>query len=211
MNSAGSDFKYGVALIVSGVSGSGKTTACKMLLESEPNLFFSISCTTREPRRQELNGRDYWFIDEQSFREKVRAGAFLEYAEVHGSYYGTLREQAVNNLAEGRDLLLDVDVEGGRQLRRAGAGTDFGGCAVDVFFAPPSLTEAERRLRQRGTEDEQVLARRLGNAAAELAAWREYRYLVVNEDLEQAVQGLRAILHASRQLVSTYRKPPWED
>ncbi len=205
-----SENKYGVALVVSGASGSGKSTACGILREQEPELAFSISCTTRKPRAGEEHGREYWFVDDETFRKKIDAGEFLEYAEVHGCWYGTPRTQVENHLNQGKDVLLDVDIEGGRRLRQCSGSISFSTRSVDVFFAPPSLQELERRLRKRGTEEEVVIRRRLENARREMAAWREYQYLVINDDLMRAVRDLQTILQASRQRTAAYKRPPWE-
>ncbi len=202
--------RFGVAMVVSGPSGTGKTTACRQLLQRESGLRFSVSCTTRPSREGEVDGRDYWFLDEARFRAKLQGSSFLEHAEVHGCRYGTLRREVEEPVAAGRDVLLDIDVEGARQVRRNTENTSLAGLVVYVFFAPPSLREVERRLRGRGTEGETVLARRLGNARAELAVWRNYDYLVVNQDLTRAVDDLQAILRASRCLVATCREEPWQ-
>jgi len=187
----------GVPLVVSGPSGAGKSTVCRELLALEPLLHFSVSCTTRPPRPGEADGAAYYFISRAQFEARLAEDGFLEHAEVHGNYYGTPRSEVAPHIAAGRDVLLDVDVQGARNLRTRLAPATFGP-PVFVFIAPPSLAELERRLRGRGTESEDTLQRRLGNARRELAAWREYDCLVVNDTVADAVARLRAILLAAR-------------
>ncbi len=179
-------------------------------MERQPGLHFSVSCTTRPPRREEADGRDYRFVSTEEFERKRQAGQFLELAEVHGCYYGTLREELEPWLEGGHDVLMDIDVEGARQVRRNLSTTKFARSMVYVFFGPPSLAEIERRLRGRGTEDEHVLARRLNNAKEELRAWREYDYLIVNDQLDQALHDLQSVYQAARRLTVRYVQPPWE-
>ena len=192
--------RIGTALVISGPSGAGKSTVCaKMLAAALTDLHFrfSVSCTTRAPRPGEADGRDYHFLDRAEYDRLIAAGEFLEHAEVHGNGYGTLRREVEPFLERGDDVLLDIDVQGARQVRSRIAGTPLAGHTVFVFLAPPSLTVLEQRLRGRGTDAEEVIRRRLENARRELAAWREYEYLVVNDQVAKAAADLLCILHAS--------------
>ncbi len=185
--------EQGLLVVLSAPSGCGKTTICRRVMANLPGLRFSVSHTTRGPRSGEKEGREYFFVDQPQFQalcDQTPSG-FLEWAEVHGNYYGTAREGVENQQAMGLDVILDIDVQGARQVRQAAA-------AVTVFIAPPSLTELERRLRGRGTEDAGTVALRLANAEQEMQAAREYDYLIVNDVLDEAVESLRSILIAER-------------
>jgi len=191
--------RRGLLLVVSAPSGAGKTTLCKRLLAEEPELSFSISYTTRPPRQGEKNGHDYFFINKDLFHKMLQEGLFLEWAEVHGNLYGTSKEAVLKAIQQGRDILLDIDVQGAFQVREK-----LGRDAVLVFILPPSLEELERRLRTRGTEDEATLKRRLEGAKREIAQAHQFDYLVLNDELDQAFDQLRSILHAERQ--RTFRR-----
>jgi len=182
----------GTLFVVSAPSGAGKTTLCNRLLAADEGLRYIVSHTTRPPRPGEVNDRDYSFVDREAFRRMVEAGAFAEWAEVHGNFYGTSLERLRSALARGHDVLLDIDVQGARQIRRSGLP------AVLVFILPPSLEALEARLRGRGSDDEETVRRRLRNARDEIAALPEYDYVVVNDDLETAFESLRAVVLADR-------------
>lgn len=203
--------KYGVALIVSGPSGVGKTTLCKKLLESEPNLVFSVSCTTRTPRTGETDGLDYHFLDKEMFKKKVNAGGFLEWAEVHGNFYGTLVSEVENCVTAGKDVLLDIDVQGAKQVLAKTQGTLLGTLSTTVFIGPPSVDEMEKRLRGRGTDADEVIARRLHNSKMELKSWNIYQRLIVNDDLDVAVKEFRAVLCSERLRIEQFKVSgnPW--
>ena len=190
--------RHGVMLVVSGPSGAGKSTVCRQVLDAHPEVHFSVSCTTRPPRTGEVHGREYFFLAQDEFRRRAAAGEFIEHAEVHGHLYGTLRSEVERFACQGQDVLLDIDVQGARQVRERTRGADLARCLVSVFFAPPSLAELERRLRGRGTESEETVNRRLRNAATEIEAWREYDYLVINDTVDAARQRLAAILVAAQ-------------
>lgn len=202
--------RYGTALIVSGPSGAGKTTVCRQVLDLEPDLHFSVSCTTRPPRSGEQDGRDYYFLAREEFEKRIAANAFLEHAEVHGHLYGTLRQETANFIHEGRDVLLDIDVQGARQVRAQLGDDILARSAVFVFLGPPSFAEMEQRLRRRATEPESDIQRRLQNAWDELAQWREYEYVVVNDRVEHATKCLRAILAAARCAATRFPASPWD-
>ena len=168
-------------LILSSPSGAGKTTLTRKLLNEHPELRFSVSHTTRAPRPNEVDGRDYHFVDRAKFQALVAQGAFLEWAEVHGNCYGTLRREVDPYRAQGIGVILDIDVQGAEQVRRVCPDN------VSIFLRAPSMDVYEQRLRGRHTEDEAAIARRLANARRELERVGEYDYVVVNDDLAVAV------------------------
>ncbi len=178
----------GRLVVLSGPSGVGKTTVGQALLDADPRLARSVSVTTRNPRPGEEDGRDYHFVTESAFEARLKEGAFLEHAQVHGNRYGTLKEPIQRLLAEGRDVLLVIDVQGARQVQEKASE------ALFIFLKPPSGAELENRLSRRGTEDRRSLARRLEAARAELAESARYDHVVVNDRLEETVRGIRALL-----------------
>lgn len=181
-----------IVFIVSAPSGSGKSTLVHRLLKQDPGLLFSISYTTRAPRGQEISGQAYRFLSRPEFEAALARDEFLEHAEVFGNYYGTHRNVLDRARAEGRDLLLDIDVQGARQLK--GKVPE----AVTIFVLAPSRTELEKRLRARSEDSEEVIARRLDGAAAEIRNYGAYDYVVVNRDLEKSVDALASIVKAER-------------
>ena len=183
----------GNLFVISAPSGAGKSTILKKLLTRVPNLAFSVSHTTRAPRPGENNGREYHFIDRPTFKGMCTDQAFLEWAEVHGNFYGTSREGIEAQQARGIDVFLDIDVQGARQLREQ----QLPG-AIFLFIAPPSWTELERRLRGRGTDPEETVQLRLNNARREMEDADLYDYLVINDRLDEAVEVLRAVIIAER-------------
>lgn len=185
----------GVPVVLSGPSGGGKTSVCDELVRRRADVAFSVSATTRAPRPGEVNGRHYRFVDRERFGQMAEAGELLEWAEVHGEMYGTPRDQ-FDRVREGRTLLLDIDVQGARDVRRRVPES------VLVFLLPPSAESMLLRLRQRGSEDEETLGRRMRTALAELDAVGEFDYAVVNEDLEATVDAVEAILEAERRAVT---------
>ncbi len=182
--------------IVSAPSGSGKSTLLHGLLSTVARLHFSISYTTRKPRGSEQNGREYFFVPRPEFERMIRAGEFLECADVFGNYYGTAKRFLEEARARGEDLLLDIDVQGAAQMKQKLPQ------AVSIFVLPPSREELERRLRRRseaeGALDPQVLQRRLQTAAKEIENWSRYDYILVNDQLEPAIERLRDIVVAER-------------
>ncbi|WDE99107.1 guanylate kinase [Lentisphaera profundi] len=193
----------GVAIIMSGPSGAGKSTVCHILLENDKNLSFSVSCTTRQPRAGEQNGVDYHFLSREEFEQRIALGDLLEYAEVHGNYYGTLKSEVLNQVKQGKSVLIDIDVQGQRLIRGACVDdSELAFASVFVFFAPPSYKELESRLRGRGTEDDESLSKRLNNAKLELEAWNEYDYMVINHEPVQAASEFQAIIQAEKVKVS---------
>ena len=196
----GADFafdRHGIIFIVSGPSGAGKSTLVDGLLAAHPELTMSVSYTTRAPRGSEVDGREYRFVDAVEFLRRRDAHELAEWAEVHGSLYGTPRAPLDDAIAEGRDMLLDIDVQGARRLKRT-----YRDSAVAVMVFPPSWEELERRLRDRRTDDETTIARRLGRAREEADALPEYDYFIRNADVADSVTALRAIVAAERARVS---------
>ncbi len=173
-------------LVISGPSGSGKSTICRRLLE-DPRVEFSVSATTRPPRNGEVDGRDYHFMDKQRFREHIERGDFIEWAEVHGNLYGTLRAPMERATAEGRFFLLEVDVQGGAQLKTLGIP------GVYVFIAPPDMAALRARLENRGTDAPEVIERRLAKAQEEMRAQERYDHVLVNDDLEETLRQVRRL------------------
>ena len=201
----------GVAVVFSGPSGVGKSTVCRHLCEQLPGFHFSVSCTTRAPRPGETEGREYYFLTREDFLSRQAAGQFLEHAEVHGNLYGTLRSELEPRVLAGDDVILDIDVQGARLTRQALAGRqELAAALLLVFLAPPSLAELERRLRGRQTESEEVISRRLANAAREMAAWREYDYVIVNDEAPAATAKLAVIVRAAHCRCALMRKEPWD-
>lgn len=186
-----------ILLVLSAPSGGGKTTVCEQLLAHVPGLKRAITCTTRPPRPGEQDGVHYHFLDPDTFRRRVQAGEFLEHATVHGQHYGTLTAEVLEPLRQGRDVLLNIDVQGAATVRnRAAREPELGRALVTVFLAPPSMAELERRLNRRGTDSAEVIAARLAAARRELAQAGEFDYLVVSETISEDFRRLRLILEA---------------
>jgi len=185
--------KQGTMLVISGPSGCGKSTICRRLLE-DPNVVFSISATTRPMRAGEVDGRDYHFIDKKRFREHIHAGDFIEWAEVHDNLYGTLRGPMEEALAAGRVYLVEIDVQGGAQLKALGIPGTY------VFVAPPDMTVLRARLTGRGTDAPDVIERRLQKAHDEMRAQPKYDHVVVNDDVDRATEEIRVLagLHGNQ-------------
>jgi guanylate kinase len=181
-----------IVFVISAPSGSGKSTLVHRLLEQDPNILFSVSYTTRAPRGNELPDRDYHYISREEFDAAVEKGEFLEHAEVFGNYYGTRRGIVDRARREGKDVLLDIDVQGARQLRLRVPD------AVTIFVLAPSRQELEQRLRARSEDSEAVIERRLKGAAKEIGNYAGYDYVLVNRDLEKSVDTLASIVKAER-------------
>lgn len=182
--------KQGLLIVVSGPSGTGKGTVCKKLLDSMPELAYSISATTRKPREGEADGVNYYFLEREEFEKLIGEDGFLEWAEVYGNYYGTPLAKIREKLREGQDILLEIDTQGAlKVMEKCPEG-------IFIFLLPPSIRELERRIRGRGSETEESLARRLGAAKAEIAVGRKYGYAVVNKTVGKAVEQIREILAA---------------
>ncbi len=187
--------KQGLLIVVSGPSGTGKGTVCGKLLAETPQLAYSISATTRQPREGEIDGENYYFISREKFEEEIAAGGFLEYADVYGNYYGTPLKKIEERLNAGQDILLEIDTQGALNVMKK--------CpeGIFIFLLPPSMAELERRIRGRGSETTETLARRMGAAKAEIAAGRKYTYVVVNTTVNMAVKNIQSILIAEHSRV----------
>jgi len=185
--------RRGLMLVLSSPSGAGKTTISRRLLEADAGIVLSVSVTTRPPRPNEVDGRDYSFIDKAAFDRMVREDALLEHAEVFGHHYGTPRAPVEAALAAGRDVLFDVDWQGARAL-----GVRMRADLATIFILPPSTAELERRLRTRRQDTDETVRARMAKAGGEIAHWDEYDYVVVNRDVDEALTQVRAILTAER-------------
>jgi guanylate kinase len=185
--------------VISAPSGGGKTSLVRHLLTTRPSLVVSVSHTTRKPRPNEVEGVDYFFVTTEHFQELIAAGAFLEYASVFGNYYGTGSAQIPDKLAAGKDVLLEIDWQGARQLRRARPD------CTTIFILPPSQAVLEQRLRERRTDNSETIDRRLAEAAADMSHYSEFEYVVVNDGFEQAAGDLRAILDGAGGLLRADR------
>jgi guanylate kinase len=181
-------------LVITGPSGVGKGTLIERLCERIPDLELSVSATTREPRPGELDGRDYHFLDPEEFERRVRAGEFLERATYSGNRYGTLRSEVERRLREGRSVVLEIEVQGARQVREAMPE------AVAIFIAPPDPGALRRRLEERGTDSPEAIERRLRTAEAELEAQAEFPHVVVNDELQKAAQELETLVRRELSL-----------
>ena len=181
-----------LVFIISAPSGSGKSTLVNELLKSVRDLEFSISYTTRAPRGSETDGRQYYFVSRSEFEKMIRDGEFLEHAEVFGNYYGTARRFLQKAEQEGRDLLLDIDVQGAKQIQDKLPG------ATSIFILPPDRKTLEERLRKRGEDREEVIHRRLVTASREIEDFTRYNYILVNDRLEDSIESLRAIVRSER-------------
>lgn len=190
--------RYGILFVISAPSGAGKSTLCAALRQT-PDFVYSVSGTTRPARAGEINGEDYVFLSEAEFLARVKAGEFLEHARVHEHYYGTLRKPVLQNLKSGVDVLIDVDTQGAAAIRNCD--DEFIRSALaDVFIMPPNLEELRRRLIKRGTETLAQIDLRLANAAREMELWRDYRYTIISQSVEEDLQKFRHITRAERYL-----------
>lgn len=180
----------GELFIVSGPSGTGKGTICKRLLAEMPALELSVSATTREKREGEEEGVNYYYIDKETFKKRIEEGGFLEYAEVFGNYYGTPRKMVEERMAQGIDVILEIDVQGAKKVKEAYPEGIF------IFILPPSLEELRNRLIKRGTDTMEVIEHRLSLAMGEIRQMFEYDYFIVNDDLDEAVEVAKSIVIA---------------
>ncbi|WP_420408946.1 guanylate kinase [Hoeflea sp.] len=185
--------RRGLMLVISSPSGAGKSTIARNVLEHDPGLSMSVSVTTRSRRASEIEGVHYHFKSQREFERMRASEALLEWAEVHGNFYGTPREAAEVAMAEGRDMLFDIDWQGAQQLQEKMSAD-----VVSIFILPPSMDELRARLQRRAEDTEEVIERRLANARAEIEHWREYDYVVVNDDLDRAYSAVRSIVQAER-------------
>ena len=185
--------RRGLMLVISSPSGAGKSTIARNILEADPEMKLSVSVTTRQRRPSEIEGVHYHFVSQKEFERLRSSDSLLEWAEVHGNFYGTPREAAENALAAGEDMLFDIDWQGALQLQEKMPAD-----VVSIFILPPSMAELQARLHRRAEDSEAVIATRLANARAEISHWREYDYVVVNDDLNRAFTSVRSIVEAER-------------
>ncbi len=186
--------RRGLLLILSSPSGAGKTTLTRKLMAWDPAIRFSISATTRAARPGEVDGREYYFRNRQTFETMVKTGEMLEHAEVFGNFYGSPKAPVEAAMAEGRDTVFDIDWQGGQQIRNSALGRD----VVSIFVLPPSIAELESRLRGRGQDSDSVIADRMAKSRNEISHWAEYDYVIVNSDLDNSFRDLVTILNAER-------------
>lgn len=185
--------RRGLLIVLSSPSGAGKSTIARLLLDADPQITMSISATTRPMRPGETGHVDYHFVDDAEFDRMIAAGEFVEWAPVFGYRYGTPKAPVKAALKQGRDILFDIDWQGARQLE-----PDFGEHLVTIFLLPPAMDELERRLRERGTDSEDVIQERMRRAADEISHWAEYEYVLVNRDMDGCLDEVRAIVAAER-------------
>ncbi len=184
--------REGILFVVSAPSGAGKTTLCKAITGSLENITHSISYTTRQPRPGEVDGRDYYFVSQKRFQEMIESGDFAEYARVHSNYYGTSKRVLQDMVQEGIDVILDIDTQGARQIKSSA------GKAVFIFIMPPSMEILEERLRNRKSDHEDEIRKRMQRAVEEIRDHAMYDYIVINRDFERALSELRSIIIAER-------------
>ena len=186
--------RRGILFILSSPSGAGKSTLARRLMTWDKNISFSISATTRSPRVGELNGREYFFYSKEKFEEMISNGEMLEHASVFGNLYGSPREPVDVAINEGKDVIFDIDWQGGQQLRNSGLSED----AVSIFILPPSILELQNRLKHRGKDTETVIESRMKKSLDEISHWAEYDYCLVNDDIDNTEKKLQYILEAER-------------
>jgi guanylate kinase len=194
-------------VVISAPSGGGKTTLCQQLLAKRRDMTRAVTCTTREPRPGEKDGVDYYFLDSGSFLKRVQAGNFLEHATVYGNSYGTLKSEVLSKLRAGRDVLLNIDVQGaGSICARAEEDAELKKALVTVFLTPSSLAELETRLKKRGTDSPAAVQKRLAVARQEIAQWKHFQYLILSTSIKEDARRMEAILEAER--MRQHRVPP---
>jgi guanylate kinase len=195
-------------IVISAPSGGGKTTLCQQLLKARPGMVRAITCTTREPRPGEKDGVDYYFLDAGTFLKRVQAGHFLEHATVYGNSYGTLRAEVLDKLRQGKDVLLNIDVQGAASVRECVENDgDLKRSFISVFLTPPSLEILEARLKKRGQDPAAVIQKRLSVARQELAQWKHFDYLIVSTSIEEDLRRMTAIVDAEK-MRQCRAKPP---
>ncbi len=186
-------------VLISAPSGGGKTTLCQQLLAARRQMTRAVTCTTRPPRKGEQDGVDYFFLDADSFLKRVQAGNFLEHATVYGNSYGTLKGEVLGKLRQGKDVLLNVDVQGAATIRqRAEEDPELKRALVSVFLTPPSLEVLEERLRKRGTDSAAVIQKRLGVARQEITQWKNFDYLLISYSISEDLRRMQAIIEAEK-------------
>lgn len=201
MSNKGMDERRGIMIVLSSPSGAGKTTLTRRLMADNPDITMSVSATTRKPRPGEIHGKDYYFIDKDTFAAMIEGDEFLEHARVFDNLYGTPSGPVFDALEEGRDVLFDIDWQGAQQLSLA-AGDD----VVKIFILPPSLRELEKRLHSRAQDSHDTIAKRMSKSEGEISHWAEYDYVIVNDDIEDAQAKLQTMIDAERLKL---KRQPW--
>jgi guanylate kinase len=196
-------------IVISAPSGGGKTTLQDQLLAANPSLTRAVTCTTREPRAGEKDGEDYYFLDATSFLKRVQAGNFLEHATVFGNSYGILKSEVLSKLRLGKDVLLNVDVQGAATIRdRAESDPELKAALVRVFLTPPSLATLEERLKRRGTDSPAVIQKRLSVARQEIAQWKNFDYLIISTSIAEDLRRMQCVIEAERMRVTRAVRSP---
>lgn len=187
--------RLGMLIVVSGASGTGKSTICTQVRKDMPELGFSISCTTRHPRQGEKDAVDYYYISKEEFEKRIDAAAFIEYAKVFSNYYGTLKSEVMDRIKTGKDIFLDIDIQGAMQIREAAENDSLlKKCCEFIFIMPPSMLELEKRLRGRSTDSEEQISQRLETAEKEISFRHKYDHLIVNDKLDRAVNEMENLI-----------------
>jgi guanylate kinase len=200
----------GLLLVLSAPSGGGKTTLCDALLKSDSNTVRAVTCTTRPPRQGEKDGVDYYFLEAADFLKRVQAGNFLEHATVYGNSYGTLKSEVLGKLRQGKDVLLNIDVQGAAAIRAKAADDDeLRAALVTVFLAPPSIAVLEERLRARNQDSPAVIQKRLSVARHEIAQWKHFDYLIVGSTVPNDLAKMRGIMTAEKLRQARARLPEY--
>ena len=198
-------------LVLIGPSGGGKTTLAEQLLQHQPNTVRAVTCTTRDPREGEKDGVDYYFLDAGTFLKRVQAGNFLEHATVFGNSYGTLKSEIVGKLRQGKDVLLNVDVQGAATIReQSKSDHELERALITVFLTPPSLAVLEERLKRRGQDSPAAIQKRLSVARQEIAQWKHFDYLIVSSSIADDVRQMQAVIEAEKMRVSRAQLPTYE-
>jgi guanylate kinase len=190
-------------VLISAPSGGGKTTLCQQLLAARPDMTRVVTCTTRAPRAGEKNEVDYYFLDAESFLKRVQAGNFLEHATVFGNSYGTLKSEVLNKLRQGKDVLLNVDVQGAAAIRaRAGDEPELKRSLITVFLTPPSIAILEERLKRRGTDSPATIQKRLSVARQEISQWKNFDYLIISDSIQEDLRRMQSIIESEKMRTS---------
>jgi guanylate kinase len=198
-------------IVISAPSGTGKTTVCEELLKARPNLTRAITCTTRAPRPGEQEGVDYYFLDAETFLRRVQAGNFLEHATVYGNSYGTLKSEILGKLRHGKDVLLNVDVQGASRIREESKNDhELAPALITVFLTPPSIAVLEERLKRRGQDTPANIQKRLSVARQEIAQWKHFDYMIVSASIAEDVRHMQAIIEAEKLRQSRAQLPSYE-
>ncbi|HYG24832.1 MAG TPA: guanylate kinase [Verrucomicrobiae bacterium] len=200
--------QHPLLILISAPSGGGKTTLCEALLKARPEMTRVITCTTREPRPGEVDGRDYFFLDANSFLKRVQAGNFLEHATVYGNSYGTLKSEVLEKLRRGRDVLLNIDVQGAATVRTSAlADPELKRALVTIFLTPPSIAVLETRLKRRATDSAANIQKRLSVARQEIGQWKNFDYLVISDSVDRDLQRTLSIIEAEKMRTARAELP----